>query len=212
MDEEEKKDVEFSAETVASDPTTNQGTAEEVKAPNNKKKIITFSIIGAVALIAIIAVVIILVNVLGKPSKSQAQKIAESYISALNDKDEDALAKLIDADGYVIFKEEKESKFDTKYKEKNSYIKKYMDKNNIDDKDELEEKIAKEEYSNARASYYEYSFKEITDVKKSSKSSKIIVIKAKVNKKTSYDKESKVLRLYVMKVSGKYKIVGTEIV
>lgn len=212
MDEEKNKDVEGAVENTTSENTVDEGATANVKASGNKSKVILFSVVGVVALIFVIVGIVVCANVFGKPSKNQAKKLAQSYISAINDKDDDALIKLIDADGYVIFKEEKESKFDSKYKDRSSYIKKYLDKNNIDDREELEEKIAKEEINNARPSYYEYSFKEITDIKKSSKSSKIIVIKAKVSQKTSYDKESKVLRLYVMKVSGKYKVIGSEIV
>jgi len=117
-------------------------------------------------------------------------------------------------DGYVILSEEGEKKFDNKYKEKGSYVKKFMSKNYIDDKDELGDRIFDQEKSTFNISYgsYEYSLKEITSVKKSTKSKKVAIIKAKVSKKSSYDKDTINVRFYVIKTDGKYKIVGTEIV
>ena len=59
----------------------------------------------------------------------------------------------------------------------------------------------------------EYSLKEITSIKKSSKSKKIKIIKAKLKVKSSYSSSSDTanLKLYVIKVDGEYKIVSAEL-
>ena len=210
MDNENNKDVEKVENVVES------SVGQDTSAPktNGKTKIIVFSIVGVILAIAIISGIIALIVNAGKPSKKQAEKVVKSYLEAISEKDEDGILKQIDMDGYVILKEEGEKKFDKKYKEKGSYVKKYMDKNYIDDKDELGDKIVYNEKAVFGNSYgsYEYSLKEITSVKKSSKSGKVAIIKAKISKKTSSGKDTVTLRLYVMKKDGKYKVIGSEIV
>ena len=207
MDENNNKDVEKKVnEAVQSDFTQEAAPAKS----GNKTKVIVISIVAAVIAILLIVGIVALVKNLGKPSKSQAKKVVESYLEAINEDDDEALIKQIDTDGYVILKEEKESKFDKKYKKKASYIKNFMEDNDVDDKEELEDKIVKNE-GYILGSSYEYSLKEITSVKKSSKSSKIAIIKAKVKKESSYSKDTETLTLYVIKSGGKYKVIGSKL-
>ncbi|MBR2704241.1 MAG: hypothetical protein IKE91_02110 [Clostridia bacterium] len=207
MDENNNKDVEKNVnETVQSNFTEESAPAKS----GNKTKVIVISVIAVAVALLLIAGIVALVKNLGKPSKSQAKKVVESYLEAINDDDDDALIKLIDTDGYVILKEEKESKFDKKYKKKSSYVKDFMEDNNIDDEEELEDKITSNE-GYIFGSSYEYSLKEITSVKKSSKSSKIAIIKAKVKRESSYSKDTETLTLYVIKSGGKYKVIGSKL-
>lgn len=209
MDEEKKKvvkKVKEEGQTV----TSNLGQESAPTSSGNKTKIIIISVIAAIVAILLIVGIVALVKNAGKPNKSQAKKVVESYIDAINEDDNDELIKQIDVDGYVIFKEEKESKFDKKYKKKSSYIKDFMEDNDIDDREELDEMVTKNE-GYVFSSYYEYSLKEITSIKKSSKSSKISVIKAKVKQESSYSKNTKTLTLYVIKEKGKYKVVGSKL-
>lgn len=229
MDNEEKKDVKeeqiveneknevIQKNNVENEPEVVKDAKEDAEKKSDeggskKTKIILFSVIGSVVVVALIAIIIILANVLSKPSKGEAKKIAQSYISAINDKDKDALLKTIDSDGYIIFKEEGEKKFNEKYKEKSQYIRKYMDKNNLDDSDDLDKQVLKDFNTDLKYSSFNYTVKEVTDVKKSSKSNKLVLIKAKVRVESSYVDTTKVLRLYVTKVKGKYKIVSAELV
>ncbi len=178
-----------------------------------KKKIITFSIIGGAALIVFIILIALILSMAGKPSKSKSEELVKSYLKAINDSDEDKFGDLIDTKGYIIFNEEGEKKFDRKYKEKDTYIKKYLDDKNYDDISDAEDYILSQVSSKYSYSYKEYSLKEIASVEKSSKSSKIKEIKAKVKVKSSYSTSSdtKTLKLYVIKVDGKYKVVGSEL-
>lgn len=218
MDENENKDVEKveeatanTAETVAKEPTNTQ-SAEPAKS-NKGVKIAIISVIALIVVALVIVGIVAIVKNVNKPSKKQAEKVVEEYLKVVNDNDKDELVKLIDTDGYIILKEEKESKFDKKYKNKNSYIKSKMKDVGADDVEDLEKLVAKQELSSVfYPSKYEYSLKEIISVKKSEKSSKIFVIKAKVSLKDRYDeKETKTLTMQVIKVKGKYKVVGTKI-
>lgn len=199
MSEEKVKTVDVKEKKKAMSPKT--------------KKIIMFSAIGAVALILIIAAIIVLVNISGKPSKSKAESLVKDYLKAVNDDDDEKFAKLIDVKGYIIFKEEEEKKFDKKYKEKEDYIKDYLKDNDYDDLSEAKDTITRNFKSKYSYSSYEYSIKEITEVKKSNKSKKISIIKAKVKAKSSYSSlsDTKNLKLYVIKADGGYKIVGAEL-
>ena len=87
-----------------------------------------------------------------------------------------------------------------------------MDKNNLDDSDDLDKQVLKDFNTDLKYSSFNYTVKEVTDVKKSSKSNKLVLIKAKVRVESSYVDTTKVLRLYVTKVKGKYKIVSAELV
>lgn len=193
----EKKDV----EKKSMDPKT--------------KKIITFSIIGGVALIVLVLIIALIVGISGKPSKSKSEELVKSYLKAVQEADEDKFEKLIDAKGYIIFQEEGEKKFDKKYKDKEKYIKDYLKDKNYDDITEAKDSIISSFKS--KYSYYynskEYSLKEITSVKKSNRSKKIVEIKAKVKVKSSYSSSSdtKNLKLYVLKVDGEYKVIGAEL-
>lgn len=207
MDEKNNKDVENKAtKTVQENVAQESAPAES----GNKAKVIIISVISIAVVLLLIAGIVALAKNLGKPSKNQAKKIVESYLEAINEDDDDELIKQIDVDGYVILKEENESKFDKKYKKKKDYIKDFMDDNNLDDREELEGKITDNE-GYIFGSSYEYSLKEITSVKKSSKSSKIAIIKAKVKKESSYYKDSQTLTLYVIKSGGKYKVIGSKL-
>lgn len=198
----EKKDVEKNnVEKKSMDPKT--------------KKIITFSIIGGVALIVLIIVIALIIGMLGKPSKSKSEELVKSYLKAVEEADGDKFEKLIDVKGYIIFQEEGEKKFDAKYKDKEKYIKKYLNDKNYDDVSEAKESIVSSFKS--KYSYYysskEYSLKEITSVKKSNRSKKISVIKAKVKVKrsSSSSSDTKNLKLYVVKVDGEYKVIGADL-
>lgn len=200
MDEKEEKKIE------------NKDVEKKTMDPK-RKKMITFGVIGGAALIVLIIVIALIVSMAGKPSKSKAEELVKSYLKAINDSDEDKFGDLIDTKGYIIFSEEDEKKFDSKYKEKDSYIKKYLDDKNYDDLSDAEDYILSQIANKYSYSYKEYSLKEIASVEKSSKSSKIKVIKAKVKVKSSYSTSSdtKTLKLYVIKVDGKYKVVGSEL-
>jgi len=214
MDEKNNKDVEKkvknTAQTVNDSFTQDSGPIKS----GNKTKVIVISVIAVAIVLLLIAGIVALVKNLGKPSKSQAEKLVKSYLEAITDNDEDEILKQIDVDGYAVFQsvDQKESKFDKKYKKKKDTVEDYMDDKSLDDKEELEEYIVKNEgYNFYTSSNYEYSLKSISSVKKSSKSSKIAVIKAKVKVKTSYDDYTRTLVLYVMKVSGKYKVIGSNL-
>lgn len=215
MDEKNNKDVEKKVKNTAQTVNSNFTQEADSAKSGNKSKIIIISVIAVAVALLLIAGIVALAKNLGKPSKKQAEKLVKSYIEAINEEDDEELLKMIDADGYAVFQEadEKESKFDKKYKKKKDTVEDFMDDKNLDDKDELEEYIIKNEGNEFYTSYgYEYSFKSISSVKKSSKSSKIAVIKAKVKIKTRYDDDyTRTLVLYVMKVSGKYKVIGSQV-
>lgn len=209
----EKVNEEKKVEKIAEDNKQKVKTTEE-KIPNTsdkKKKIITFSVIGGIALLLIIIIVAICLNA-GKMSKKQAEKLVNQYTEAISEKDGDKLLDIIDTKGYVIFQEEGEKDFNKKYKDKENYIKKYIKKNDYDDLEDIEEEISSSFESKYKYLSYEYTLKEITDIKKSSKSNKIVVVKAKVKVKSSYGTDTKTLRLYTVKVNNKFKIVGAEFV
>lgn len=186
---------------------------EKKKMEPKTKKIMTFSIIGGVALIAIIVIIALIVGLSGKPSKGKAQDLVKSYLSAVENADEDKFEKIIDTKGYIIFKEEEEKKFDTKYKNKDKYIKDYLEDRDYDDLSDAKDSILSSLKSRYSYSSKEYSLKEITSIKKSSKSKKISIIKAKVKVKSKYSSTSdtKNLKLYVVKVDGQYKVVGADL-
>lgn len=211
MDEKNNKDVEKKVKNTAQTVNNNVFQDTNPVQSGNKTKVIVISVIAVAVALLLIAGIVALAKNLGKPSKSQAKKIVESYLDAINEDDDEELIKLIDVDGYVILKEEKESKFDKKYKKKSSYVEDFMEDNNLDDKEELEEKIVTSE-GYVFGSSNEYSLKEITSVKKSRKSSKIAIIKAKVKKESSYgSKDTETLTLYVIKSGGKYKVIGSKL-
>lgn len=200
-DEEKMNEEKVNGEKKSIDPKT--------------KKILTFSIIGGVALIVLIIIIALIVGKSGKPSKSKSEELVKSYLNVVEDADGEKFGKLIDVKGYIIFQEEGEKKFDKKYKDKDKYIKSYLKDKNYDDITEAKDSIEsnfKKEYSYTYNSG-EYSLKEITSIKKSNKSNKISVIKAKVKVKNEYSSstDTKNLRLYVIKVDGEYKIIGAEL-
>lgn len=211
------KDVEIEKEKIVKNkPTEAANTSDSEK----KKKIILFSSIAGAATLLLILIVVLVVNLTGKPNKKVSEALVKDFLEAVNDKDGDAFVKLVDAKGYVIYNEEKESKFNEKYKKKDDYFKKYQKKNNLDDAGEVDDFIAgafKSSVSSKLGSQYSYagyecSLKEITEINKSKKSNKLITIKAKVKVKSTYSTDVKTLRLYTIKSSGKYKIVGYEFV
>lgn len=205
-DAEKKADVEKNVNAEAN-------TDIEKEADSKKKKVITFSVVGIVAVIAIIVALILVIGMIGKPSKSKSEELINDYLKAANDSDGDKFAKLIDVKGYIIFKEEGEKKFDKKYKDKEKYIKDYLDDKNYDDISDAKDAISSTFKSQNSYSSKEYSLKEITKVEKSSKSKKISVIKAKVKVKSKYSSSSdtKTMKLYVIKADKEYKIVGAEL-
>lgn len=179
---------------------------------SKKKKIITYSVAGGLVLLIVILAIALILN-LNKISKGDAEKLVKSYITAVNDKDGEKYLGLVDTKGYIIFKEEGEKKFKEKYKDKDKYIKKYMSSNDYDDFEDVEYDVEKNFKSLYRYSSNEYSFKEIKEIKKSEKSSNIVVVKAKIKVKSKYSTatDNKTLVLYTVKVNGKYKIIGEEI-
>lgn len=203
----EKKDVEKK--------NAEKKNAEKKSMDPKTKKIITFSIIGGVALIVLITIIALIIGMLGKPSKSKSEELVKSYLKAVEEADGDKFEKLIDVKGYIIFKEEGEKKFDAKYKDKDKYIKKYLKDKNYDDISEAKDSIVSSFKSKYSYSYNskEYSLKEITSVKKSNRSKKISEIKAKVKVKrsSSSSSDTKNLKLYVLKVDGEYKIIGADL-
>ncbi|MBP3707951.1 MAG: hypothetical protein J6J36_05020 [Clostridia bacterium] len=232
-----KKEVAKEVEVVKKDNVIKEATKEaetkkekKVKAEpaeavdtNNakkKKKIILFSSIAGVAVLLLILIIVLVVNLTGKPNKKTSEALVKDFLEAVNDKDGDEFVKLVDTKGYVIFNEEKESKFNDKYKKKDEYFKRYQKKNNFDDAEDVDDSIAssfKSSVSSKLGSQYSYtdcecSLKEIAEISKSKKSSKLIVIKAKVKVKSTYSTDVKTLRLYTVKSSGEYKIVGYEFV
>lgn len=177
-----------------------------------KKRIITFSVIGGVALIALILVIILLGSFAGKPSKSEAEKLVKKYLQAATDDDADQFADIIDTEGYIIYKQEGIKKFDKKYKDKKKYLKDYYEDHNLDGLSDAKDKVA-EEFENKYYTYYsskEYTLKEITGIEKLNSSKKLKVIKAKVKVKYSSTSDTQTMKFYVMKVNGKYKIVAVE--
>ena len=184
----------------------------ESKTPKAGKRIFTFSLVGGIAVLLIIILAIIFISMAGKPSKSKSEELVKDYLKAVNDDDADEFAKLIDVKGYIIFNEESEKKFDKKYKNKN-YINDYLKDNNYDELSDVKDAISSKFKNKYTYSSKEYSLKEITEVKKSTKSKKVKIIKAKVKVKTSYSSSTDTanLKLYVIKVDGKYKIVSAEL-
>lgn len=186
---------------------------KDVKSSNNsKKKIITFSIIGGVALIAIILVIVLISAFAGKPSKSEAEKLVKKYLQAATDDEAEQFADIIDTEGYIIYKEEGVKKFDKKYSNKKKYLKDYYEDHNLDGLSEAKDEVA-ETFENRYYTYYsskEYTLKEITSIEKLNSSKKLKVIKAKVKVKYSSTSDTQTMKFYVMKVDGKYKIVAVE--
>ena len=165
---------------------------------------------AVLSLTSIIAIIIACFA--GKPSKSKSEEIIKDYLAAINDKSEDEFAKVIDTKGYIVYKEEGEKKFDKKYDDK-KYIKNYLEDNNFDELSDAESSITTTLKNKNKYSSKEYSLEEITSIKKSSKSKKIKIIKAKLKVKSSYSSSSDTanLKLYVIKVDGKYKVINAEI-
>lgn len=177
-----------------------------------KKKILTFSIIGGVALLALILIIVILVVFAGKPSKSEAEKLVKKYLQAATDGDGDKFSEIIDTEGYIIYKEEGVKKFDKKYKDKKKYLKEYYEDNDLEGLSDAEDWVATT-FENRYYTYYtsrEYTLKEIVSIEKLNSSKKLKVIKAKVKVDNGYSKDTQTMKFYVMKVKGKYKIVGVE--
>lgn len=208
--EENVKDEisEVNGQTVQNEQEVNEN--KNIKPKN--KKILTFSLVGGIAVVAIIIIAIIIACFAGKPSKSKSEEIIKDYLAAINDKSEDEFAKVIDTKGYIVYKEEGEKKFDKKYDDK-KYIKNYLEDNNFDELSDAESSITTTLKNKYKYSSKEYSLKEITSIKKSSKSKKIKIIKAKLKVKSSYSSSSDTanLKLYVIKVDGKYKVINAEI-
>ena len=222
-EKEKNEESEVNEQTAQTEQNANEQTTQAEQKKNGQtvgennnektknKKILAFSLVGGIAVIAVIIIAIIIACFAGKPSKSKAEDIIKDYLSAINDKSEDELAKVIDTKGYIVYKEEGEKKFDKKYNDK-KYIKNYLEDNNFDELSDAEKSITKV----LKGKYYysrEYSLKEITSIKKSDKSKKIKVIKAKL--KVKYDSSSSSstvnLKLYVIKVDGEYKVINAEI-
>lgn len=209
--EENVKDEisEVNGQTVQNEQEVNENKNTKPK----NKKILTFSLVGGIAVVAIIIIAIIIACFAGKPSKSKSEEIIKDYLAAINDKSEDEFAKVIDTKGYIVYKEEGEKKFDKKYDDK-KYIKNYLEDNNFDELSDAESSITTTLKNKYKYSSKEYSLKEITSIKKSSKSKKIKIIKAKLKVKSSYSSSSDTaanLKLYVIKVDGKYKVINAEI-
>ena len=208
--EENVKDEisEVNGQTVQNEQEVNENKNTKPK----NKKILTFSLVGGIAVVAIIILAIIIACSAGKPSKSKSEEIIKDYLAAINDKSEDEFAKVIDTKGYIVYKEEGEKKFDKKYDDK-KYIKNYLEDNNFDELSDAESSITTTLKNKNKYSSKEYSLKEITSIKKSSKSKKIKIIKAKLKVKSSYSSSSDTanLKLYVIKVDGKYKVINAEI-
>lgn len=214
QNEDNEKNVkeEVNVEVKENSTSDKNDESKDEKAPKTKnRRVLTFSLVGGIAVVILLIIVLVVISLLGKPSKKQSEKLIKDYLSAINDKDGDEYIKLIDTKGYIVFKEESEKKFDKKYKDKN-YIKKYLKDNSYEDISDVEDSISSEFKS--KYGYYsrEYSFKEISEIKKSGKSKKIKIIKAKVKTKSKYSSNSDTvnLKLYVIKVDGNYKIVGAE--
>lgn len=176
------------------------------------KRICAFSLVGAIVVIAIIIMIIAIITSMGKPSKSKAEDLVEEYLSAVNEHNGEDFIKLVDAKGYIIIREENEKSFAKKYKNED-YINEYMEDKNYDDISDVEDEISNEFKNKYMYSSKEYSLKEITEIKKSSKSNKIIIIKAKVKvkSKTYSTTDTKTMKLYVTKVDGSYKIIYEDI-
>ena len=208
--EENVKDEisEVNGQTVQNGQEVNENKNTKPK----NKKILTFSLVGGIAVVALIIIAIVIACFAGKPSKSKSEEIIKDYLAAINDKSEDEFAKVIDTKGYIVYKEEGEKKFDKKYDDK-KYIKNYLEDNNFDELSDAESSITTTLKNKYKYSSKEYSLKEITSIKKSSKSKKIKIIKAKLKVKSSYSSSSDTanLKLYVIKVDGKYKVINAEI-
>ena len=225
MSDEKKEDVK---NEVAKDVETKKEKKVEVgptEAVNTndvekKKKIILFSSIAGAAVLLLILIIVLVVNLTGKPNKKTSEALVKDFLEAVNDEDGDEFVKLVDTKGYVIFNEEKESKFNDKYKKKDEYFKRYQKKSNFDDAEDVDNFIDNSFESTIGSqlgSQYLYtdckcSLKEITEINKSKKSSKLVIIKAKVKIKSEDSTDVKTLRLYTIKSSGEYKIVGYEFV
>ncbi len=220
MNENEKNVNENPEENVKNEisEVNEQSVQNEQEVNENKntkpknKKILTFSLVGGIAVVALIIIAIVIACFAGKPSKSKSEEIIKDYLAAINDKSEDEFAKVIDTKGYIVYKEEGEKKFDKKYDDK-KYIKNYLEDNNFDELSDAESSITTTLKNKYKYSSKEYSLKEITSIKKSSKSKKIKIIKAKLKVKSSYSSSSDTanLKLYVIKVDGKYKVINAEI-
>lgn len=193
----------------------NESKIVDSKEPNTapkNKRLLAFSLVGGIAVVIVVIAIVLLICAIGKPSKSKSKEIIEDYLKAVNEDDSDLYAKLIDAKGYIIFNEEGEKKFDKKYKSKN-YISNYLEDKSYDDLSDAKDAIVQKFKSKYMYLSKEYSFKELTEVKKSNKSKKIYIIKAKLKVKSSYSSSSDTtnLKLYVIKVDGKYKVINAEI-
>ena len=102
------------------------------------RKMLILGSIAAIIMILLIVIIILIISALGKPSKKAAEKIVNTYIAAMNDDDGEKAMEVTDAEGYIIFKEYGEKKFDKNYKKKKEYLKDYYDRNDLEDKEDAE--------------------------------------------------------------------------
>lgn len=216
MENEEKKTTKVDETVIETTVKKGDSVKEEKKSINmddKTKKIILFSAIGVASVVLLIGIIIFIVGLFGKPSKSVATDLVKDYLEAINDKDSEKFEKLIDVKGYVIYKEEGLKKFDSKFKEKDKYINKYMNDKGYEDIDEVKSSVSKSFKTKYQYDSKEYSFKEIVKIEKSTKSKKTVVIKAKIKakRKNSDSSDTKTMKMYVTKVDGKFKVVGVEI-
>lgn len=167
------------------------------------------NIVIVAVIIAVIIAAILGITALGsKPNKKKAEEIVKNYLEAMSDGDGDKMLELIDDKGYIIFNEYGEKKFDKKYKDAKKYVNNYLEEKKYDDLEDATKDIAKKFENNNK--YYKYDFKEIVSIEKSSKSKKIIIVKAKVKQKTDYATNNNTIKLYLVKVKSQFKVVGVE--
>lgn len=177
---------------------------------NKAKKICILACIGLVLVTILTLAIFFIGSTLGKPSKKNAQKIINVYLDAINQNDGSKAISIIDAEGYTIFSDVGEKKFDKTYNNKKEYMEEYFEDNNCDDLEELENSIADSFEGIYKYNSYKYTLKRIVSIEKSSKSKKIVVIEAKVKKKNSYTSNTETKIFYLMKVKGSYKIICVE--
>ena len=206
MEDEEKQELKSKKKV----DSKIQKKESNVNVDNKKKKIITFSVIGGIALVIILIVAILLIG--GKPSKKNAKEIVELYLEAVNNYDGEKFLDLLDSSGYIIYHDGGEDEFNKKYNNKNDNIKEYLDRNFYDNLKDAEEEISNSFRRTYKYDLYEYELAEISYIGKSKKSNKLAIIKAKVNIKSVSSNDTKELVIYTTKVDGKYKIVSAEFV
>lgn len=173
-----------------------------------RKKIIVVLTMFFLIITLLILSIVCLAKYIDKPSKKTATKLVETYLEAINENDGTVAMSVIDAEGYAIYEAEGEAGFDKTYKKKKLFFEEYYEDNDYEGLEDYKDHLSDSFENNHKYNSYEYSLGKIISIEKSKDSKKIYIIKVKVKKQSSYTFNSETMKFYVIKINGKYKIIG----